>query len=60
MKISRILGSALGVLLIFSVISYAQEFIHTQDPKPVVQPKPVLEVEGQIPESEENADSARA
>jgi len=60
MKISRILGSALGVLLIFSVISYAQEFIHTQDPKPVVQTKPVLEVEGQIPESEENADSARA
>jgi len=60
MKISRILGSALGVLLIFSVISYAQEFIHTQDPKPVVQTKPVLEVKGQIPESEENADSARA
>src|SRR5438132_7753050 len=60
MKISRILGSALGVLLIFSVISYAQEFIRTQDPKPVVQPKPALEVEGQIPESEENTDSARA
>ena len=60
MKVSRILGSALGVLLIFSVFSYAQEFIRTQDPKPVVQPKPALEVEGQIPESEENADSARA
>lgn len=58
MKISTVLGSALGVLLIFSVISYAQEFIRTQDPKPVVQTKPALEVEGQIPDSELVAASA--
>ena len=51
-KISTVLGSALGVLLIFSVISYAKEFIRKQDPKPVVQAKPALEVEGQIPDSE--------
>ncbi len=51
-KISMILGSALGVLLIFSVISYAKEFIRKQEPKPVVQTKPALEVEGQIPDSE--------
>ena len=52
MKISTVLGSALSVLLIFSVISYAKEFIRKQDPKPVVQTKPALEVEGQIPDSE--------
>jgi 3D (Asp-Asp-Asp) domain-containing protein len=50
-KLSIILGSAFGVLLVFSVISYAQKFM-PQDPKPAVKPEAVLEVEGQIPEDE--------
>lgn len=49
-KLSIILGSALGVLLVFSVISYAQKYM-PQDPKPAVK-RPVLEVAGQIPEDE--------
>lgn len=49
-KLSVILGSALGVLLLFSVISYAQKFI-PQDPKPS-QKEQVLEVAGQIPEDD--------
>ncbi|HEY3103240.1 MAG TPA: 3D domain-containing protein [Pyrinomonadaceae bacterium] len=57
MKISTILGSALGVLLVFSVISYAQAFIQTQDAKRAVTPEPVLEVAGQIPETESAAAS---
>lgn len=48
-KLSIVLGSACGVLLIFSVISYAQKYM-PQDPKPVVKQEPVLEVAGQIPE----------
>ncbi|HEV8587843.1 MAG TPA: 3D domain-containing protein [Pyrinomonadaceae bacterium] len=52
MKISTILGSALGVLLVFSVISYAQAFIQTQDAKRAVTPEQVLEVAGQVPETE--------
>jgi 3D (Asp-Asp-Asp) domain-containing protein len=50
-KLSIILGSAFGVLLLFSVISYAQKYI-PQDPKPAVKTEPVLEVAGQIPEDE--------
>ena len=50
-KLSIILGSAFGVLLVFSVISYAQKYI-PQDPKPAVKQEPVLEVAGQIPEDE--------
>ena len=50
-KLSTILGSALGLLLAFSVISYAQNFI-PQDPKPQPKQEPVLEVAGQIPEDE--------
>ena len=50
-KLSIILGSAFGVLLVFSVISYAQKYM-PQDPKPAVKPEPVLEVAGQIPEDE--------
>ncbi len=50
-KLSTVLGSALGVLLAFSVFSYAQKFI-PQDPKPVAKQEPVLEVAGQIPEDE--------
>ena len=50
-KLSVILGSAFGVLLLFSVISYAQKYM-PQDPKPAVKTEPVLEVAGQIPEDE--------
>ena len=50
-KLSIILGSAFGVLLIFSVISYAQKYI-PQDPKPAVKQELVLEVAGQIPEDD--------
>ena len=49
-KITTILGSACGVLLIFSVISYAKSLIQSQSPKPAAQEK-VLEVAGQIPET---------
>jgi len=49
-KITSILGSALGVLLLFSVISYAKSLIQSQNPKPVSQEKN-LEVAGQIPET---------
>jgi 3D (Asp-Asp-Asp) domain-containing protein len=52
MKLSNILGSALGVLLFFSVFSYAKTYIQKQDPKPVKQ-ETVLEVAGQIPENPE-------
>lgn len=61
-KLSIILGSAFGVLLVFSAISYAQKYM-PQDPKPAVK-QPVLEVAGQIPEDEttpaEAPTSARA
>ncbi len=50
-KLSIILGSAFGVLLVFSVISYAQKYM-PQDPKPAVKQQPVLEVAGQIPKDE--------
>ena len=50
-KLSIILGSAFGVLLVFSVISYAQKYM-PQDPKSAVKQEPVLEVAGQIPEDE--------
>jgi 3D (Asp-Asp-Asp) domain-containing protein len=49
-KITSILGSALGVLLLFSVISYAKSLIQSQNQKPASQEK-VLEVAGQIPET---------
>ena len=51
MKLSTVLGSALAVLLVFSVFSYAKTFIQKQDPKPVVEEP--LEVAGQIPEKPE-------
>jgi 3D (Asp-Asp-Asp) domain-containing protein len=50
-KLSIILGSAFGVLLVFSAISYAQKYM-PQDPKPVVKTEAVLDVAGQIPEDE--------
>lgn len=47
---STIFGTALGLLLAFSVISYSKTFIQQQDPKPVKTQPPVLEVAGQVPE----------
>jgi 3D (Asp-Asp-Asp) domain-containing protein len=55
MKISTVVGSALGVLLLFSAISYAKAYIQTQDPKPAAKQGLVLEVAGQIPETEETS-----
>ena len=49
-KIAIILGSALGVLLLFSVISYAKSLMQSQNPKTTTQEK-ALEVAGQIPET---------
>gem|GEM_PF-7063813 len=57
MNKSTALGSALAVLLVFSVFSYAKTFIQAQDQKPVVKPQPVLEVAGQIPETSEESDA---
>ncbi|HVS81344.1 MAG TPA: 3D domain-containing protein [Pyrinomonadaceae bacterium] len=48
---STIFGSALGLLLAFSVISYSKTFIQQQDPKPAkIQQPAILEVAGQVPE----------
>ena len=47
---STLFGSALGLLLAFSVISYSKTFVQQQDIKPVRIQQPVLEVAGQIPE----------
>ena len=58
-KITSILGSALGVLLAFSVISYAKSVIQSQNPKPAAQEKN-LEVAGQIPETSPEAVPAKA
>ena len=58
-KITSILGSALGVLLVFSVISYAKSLIQSQNPKPASQEK-VLEVAGQIPETAPETVPAKA
>ena len=57
-KITMILGSALGVLLLFSVISYAKSLIQSQNPKPASQEK-VLEVAGQVPETAPEAVPAK-
>jgi 3D (Asp-Asp-Asp) domain-containing protein len=57
-KITSILGSALGVLLLFSVISYAKSLIQSQNQKPASQEK-VLEVDGQIPETAPEAAPAK-
>jgi 3D (Asp-Asp-Asp) domain-containing protein len=53
MKTSTFVGSALGLLLIFSVFSYAKTYIQAQDQKPAVKQQPVLDVAGQIPEADE-------
>jgi 3D (Asp-Asp-Asp) domain-containing protein len=56
-KITIILGSAFGVLLVFSVFSYAKTLIQAQNPKPAAQEK-VIEVAGQIPETVSEPTSA--
>jgi 3D (Asp-Asp-Asp) domain-containing protein len=49
---STFFGSALGLLLAFSVISYSKTFIQQQAPKPAQIHQPtVLEVAGQVPEA---------
>jgi 3D (Asp-Asp-Asp) domain-containing protein len=58
MKLSKILGSALAVLLVFSVFSYAKTLIQAQDPKPAVKQEVVLEVAGQIPVKQDKAPAA--
>ena len=57
-KITTILGSALGVLLLFSVFSYAKSLIQSQGQKAATQEK-VLEVAGQIPETAPETASAK-
>jgi 3D (Asp-Asp-Asp) domain-containing protein len=53
---STLFGSALGLLLALSVISYSKTFIQQQAPKPArIQQQPVLEVAGQVPEGVEPA-----
>jgi 3D (Asp-Asp-Asp) domain-containing protein len=48
---STFFGSALGLLLAFSAISYSKTFIQQQAPKPAKLQQPtVLEVAGQVPE----------
>ena len=42
MKKSTFFGSTVGVLLLFSVISYAQTYIQPQDPKPVQPSQPTV------------------
>jgi 3D (Asp-Asp-Asp) domain-containing protein len=58
MKLSKILGSALTVLLVFSVFSYANTLIQAQDPKPAVKQEVVLEVAGQIPVKQDETPAA--
>ncbi len=43
MKKSTFFGSTLGVLLLFSVISYSRTFVQQQDPKPVQPAQPVVQ-----------------
>jgi 3D (Asp-Asp-Asp) domain-containing protein len=54
MNRSTFVGSALAVLLVFSVISYSRTFIQSQEPRQrQVSPPTVLEVAGQIPEAKD-------
>jgi 3D (Asp-Asp-Asp) domain-containing protein len=50
MNRSIFVGSALTVLLVFSVISYSKTFMQRQDPKPAEKQPAPLEVAGQVPE----------
>jgi 3D (Asp-Asp-Asp) domain-containing protein len=60
MKRSTFLGSALGVLLLFSVISYSRTYIQRQDPKPVQQPiqQPVQQIAQPVSPSDPQGNSA--
>jgi 3D (Asp-Asp-Asp) domain-containing protein len=65
MKSYTFLGSALGVLLIFSVFSYPRTFTQAQDPKPVQQPTQPTQVVNPQSNSvsvaaEESADAAKS
>jgi 3D (Asp-Asp-Asp) domain-containing protein len=51
MNRSIFVGSALTVLLVFSVISYSKTFMQRQDPKPAEKQPAPLEVAGQVPEA---------
>lgn len=52
MNRSTFVGSALGLLLVFSVISYSRTFIQSQEPKQAQNSlSTVLEVAGQVPEA---------
>jgi len=52
MNRSTFVGSALGLLLVFSVISYSRTFIQSQEPRQAqTSLSTVLEVAGQVPEA---------
>lgn len=51
MNRSIFVGSALTVLLVFSVISYSRTFMQRQEPKPAQKQPAPLEVAGQVPEA---------
>jgi 3D (Asp-Asp-Asp) domain-containing protein len=52
MNRSTFVGSALGLLLVFSVISYSRTFIQSQEPRQAQSSQStVLEVAGQVPEA---------
>lgn len=59
MNRSTFVGSALAVLLVFSVISYSRTFTQSQEPRQrQVSPPTVLEVAGQIPEAKDATTSS--
>jgi 3D (Asp-Asp-Asp) domain-containing protein len=51
MNRSIFVGSALTVLLVFSVISYSRTFMQRQEPKPAQKQPAPLDVAGQVPEA---------
>ena len=60
MNRSIFVGSALTVLLVFSVISYSRTFMQRQEPKPTQKQPVPLEVAGQVPEAAPAEVSAEA
>lgn len=60
MNRSIFVGSALTVLLVFSVISYSRTFMQRQEPKPAQKQPALLEVAGQVPEAAPAEVSAEA
>src|SRR5438876_488743 len=57
---SKIVGSALSLLLFFSVISYSRTFIQPQDPKPVLQTTRQVETSNPQTDSQPNRTNASA